>query len=409
MPFAAEGPACDPSVVLLGAGASQDAGVPTTFDMTESLARRVGQSQGPFHPIVRAFNFVCGALLAHDAAKGMSPFSGLDVERVFAAVELLAERDTLEVSPFVASWHPAVDILDNRRNSTPGSFNSKLSKAVENSPSLGGAHQLITELIDSRTGSAADGRTYQDLAETMVDELRTLVATTPKDVGYLTPLAQAGGKPGGLTVVSLNYDLTVEQAAASAATPLTTGIAGWLESGRWDWPDAGIRLLKLHGSIDWRWVSTDREEGYLPQRVLEVDDHTPRRGSRPAVVFGQRGKLQAAGPFLGLLAEFEKLLANVKRLVVIGYSFRDEHVNEVIARWTAEGLERTLCVVDPHWPERFPLPRERDFRGQLQLYLSSYDSAPDSQGEQRLEIQRETCAAALPALFDAEVSEGSAD
>ncbi len=373
--------------------------MPTTFDMTESLVRRVSENQSALHPTVQALNFVCGALLAHDAAKGISPFSGLDVERVFAAVELLAERDTLEVSPFVASWHPAVNVLDNRGFSMPGSFNRTLSRALENSPSYGGAQQLITELIDSRTGSEADGRTYRELAMTMIAELRALVATTAKKVGYLNPLASAGEEPGGLTVVSLNYDLAVEQAAESAATPCTTGIAGWLDSGRWEWPEAGIRLLKLHGSIDWRWVPTDREEGHLPQRVLEVDDGAERRGSQPAVVFGQRGKLQAAGPFLGLLAEFEKLLANAKRLIVIGYSFRDEHVNEVIGRWTAEGLERTICVVDPHWPEQFPPPQQRDFRGKLQLYLGSYDSAQDSQAEPRLEVRRDTCGKALPSLF----------
>jgi SIR2-like domain len=385
--------------VLLGAGASQEAGVPTTFDMTESLVRRVSQNQSALHPTVQALNFVCGALLAHDAAKGMSPFSGLDVERVFAAVELLAERDTLEVSPFVASWHPAVDVLDNRGFSMPGSFNRRLKSALEDSPSYGGAQQLITELIDSRTGSAADGHTYRELAMTMVDELRALVATTAKEVGYLSPLASAGRDAGGLTVVSLNYDLAVEQVAESAATPCTTGIAGWLDSGRWEWPEAGIRLLKLHGSIDWRWVQTDPEIGHLPQRVLEVDDGTERRDSRPAVVFGQRGKLQAAGPFLGLLAEFEKLLANAERLVVIGYSFRDEHVNEVIGRWTAEGLERKLCVVDPHWPEQFPLPQHRDFRGKLQLYLGSNDTSENSRAEPRLEVRRDTCAKALPSLF----------
>jgi hypothetical protein len=47
---------------------------------------------------------VCGVLLADEGARGESPFAGLDVERVFAAVELLAERDSLEASPFVAAW-----------------------------------------------------------------------------------------------------------------------------------------------------------------------------------------------------------------------------------------------------------------------------------------------------------------
>lgn len=55
-----------------------------------------------------ALHFVRASLLGYDAATGGSrPFGGLDVERVFAAVELLADRRTLEVTPFVAEWHPA--------------------------------------------------------------------------------------------------------------------------------------------------------------------------------------------------------------------------------------------------------------------------------------------------------------
>lgn len=53
----------DSPVVLLGAGVSQEAGVPTTFDMTESLVQRVSQNQSALHPTVQALNFVCGALL----------------------------------------------------------------------------------------------------------------------------------------------------------------------------------------------------------------------------------------------------------------------------------------------------------------------------------------------------------
>ncbi len=199
------------TVVLLGAGASAEAGVPTTFDMTERLAERINERPFDHRPISAALHFVCGALLSHDGAAGHNPFSGLDVERVFAAVELLAERNTLEVSPFVSSWHRAVDALDTQSSNVEGNFNFRFAQALERPHSFGGPRDLLVELIDARTGSAADGKTYRDLASAMLDELRSLVATTAKESAYLSPLVRQGEQAGGITVATLNYDLSVEQ------------------------------------------------------------------------------------------------------------------------------------------------------------------------------------------------------
>lgn len=115
------------------------------------------------------------------------------------------------------------------------------------------------------------------------------------------------------------------------------------------------------------------------------------------MVFGQRGKLRAEGPFLGLLAEFEKQLAVASRLIVIGYSFRDDHVNELIRRWIAEDIDRTILVVDPAWPEHFN-QRSDDFRSELNRHL-----VPPTWKEQptfapRLEVWREPCSVALEKL-----------
>lgn len=82
------------SVVLLGAGASAEAGIPTTFAMTQRLVESINK-RVQIQPLLSTLHFVCGALLAYDAASGKNPFTGLDVERVFAAVELLAERNVL--------------------------------------------------------------------------------------------------------------------------------------------------------------------------------------------------------------------------------------------------------------------------------------------------------------------------
>jgi hypothetical protein len=366
--------------------------------MTQALVERISQGRVIADSTVPALHFVCAALIAHDAAtQGQSPYAGLDVERVFAAVELLGERNTLEVTPFVASWHPAVDAWDTRDRSAPPFFNQNLQKAILESPSFGGAGKLLTDLIDSRTGSAADGETYRQLAAVMLAALRELVATTEKRVGYLAPLVRAA-QAEPLTIATLNYDQSVEQVSQMEEVPCSTGVDGWLRTGRWEWPDQGVRLLKLHGSIDWVWAEADERQGHLPRRVMYVAEKDSEDRGQPAVIFGQRGKLRAEGPFLGLLSELESQMSRAMKLLVIGYSFRDDHVNEVIQRWLSEDVERAITVVDPAWPEHFPPGVPKDFRATLNRYLLP----PDWHGDEfsaRLEVRRTACSKALLSLF----------
>lgn len=62
-------------------------------------------------------------------------------------------------------------------------------------------------------------------------------------------------------------------------------------------------------------------------------DEEPSREHEPAVVFGEGGKLQYEGPYLELLLAWSAQLREASDLLVVGYSFRDQHVNEAIARW----------------------------------------------------------------------------
>jgi hypothetical protein len=51
------------------AGASVEAEVPASFDMTRVLVERMND-ENPWSDTTRTLNFVCGALTAYDAAKG---------------------------------------------------------------------------------------------------------------------------------------------------------------------------------------------------------------------------------------------------------------------------------------------------------------------------------------------------
>src|SRR5271166_5645151 len=139
-------------MLLLGAGTSIEAGVPGAYAMTRRIvesfdpstispelewmkAHRVpGQRQGPswgysqsyslsgqqidifkeYYPIYHVLTFVLGGLLMQRGIVGQLPTELVNVEELFSAVQLLAQRNQLEVAPFVGSWHPMVHLLDDR-------------------------------------------------------------------------------------------------------------------------------------------------------------------------------------------------------------------------------------------------------------------------------------------------------
>lgn len=65
----------------------------------------------------------------------------------------------------------------------------------------------------------------------------------------------------------------------------------------------------------------------------------------PALIFGGQNKLTASGPFLDLLMEFRDRLFEARELVVIGYSFSDQHINALIEEWVASRPESKVTIV----------------------------------------------------------------
>ena len=110
-------------MLLLGAGASVEAGIPSAYKMTQEIALAL-ENKARGHLLreakkaqvlkAHALNFVIGGLLFEEAKKGNNPFTtGINVEDVFNAMQLLADRDSLEASPFIGSWDSTVKHLDS--------------------------------------------------------------------------------------------------------------------------------------------------------------------------------------------------------------------------------------------------------------------------------------------------------
>ena len=365
--------------VLLGAGASVDAGIPSSYKMTEEILERLPRGFGNTR---WALNFVCAAMLAHLTARGGELHEGLDVEKVFAAVELLAERHAHEAAPFVLSWHPAVDqidlppkpvffqndlqrIFDGHRNAITRGLringNSIIASAGGHDNSGRALGQALETFVKAHSG-VGNGAVYRQLKEQMISALNDLLhISSPSKVAYLAPILNVLNHQERVLVGTLNYDRSVEILCGDKTVPCATGIDQWSRERSFTAPSTGVQLLKLHGSIDWAKSSPHPALGMLRKEeisLVEGGAHNPD----PAIVFGQREKLRAVGPFLDLLSAWEKGLESADSLIVVGYSFRDSHINETIRRWSNSDVSHRLFVVDPFWGDPGP---EGGFRSEL--------------------------------------------
>ena len=143
-------------------------------------------------------------------------------------------------------------------------------------------------------------------------------------------------------IFTLNYDLCVEKQIDN--NDLETGFA---DGGAWDGtrfthssedePDAPIYLYKLHGSIDWERTKT----GLI---------RSQQQGISPEIVFGTDVKIQAIDPYLFYLYEFRKYALLSKIIIIIGYSFNDVHINDLLKQALEADDDRKLLIISPHVP-----------------------------------------------------------
>ena len=336
------------TLALLGAGASVDAGVPSSTTMTREIVSAIDTPMNEYQGILHAINYAIGAMVAHRTANGANAYAGIDVEDLFSAVQMLSERESLEIAPFV-EWSPALSAVRQGAGSMPAFFDKDFREGILENRAFKGPAAMIKKAVEALTGSnaASTEELYGRLQREMLNALTNLVRVTNKNVDYLAPLLDLDEKP--IEIATLNYDRSIELLCEQRGRSLDTGIAGWAGGKDWQWDDkASVRLLKIHGSIDWQIVEETGPGGLEEPKVLTLDDKvgTPSY-SLPGVVFGARGKLRADGPFLSMLREFDNMLQRADRVLVVGYSFRDAHINVALARWINSSPPRDLTVIDP--------------------------------------------------------------
>lgn len=139
-------------------------------------------------------------------------------------------------------------------------------------------------------------------------------------------------------VFTTNYDCVMElYAEDSAGLILVNGFtqhrrADNVWTGEWNDPgEPALYLTKLHGSVSWY---RDREN-----RVVEPDIPEQSAAYHGTMIFPTEGPKDYAGvPFTKLMERFRDEMKKVETLLVIGFSYRDEEIVDVITKEVDRGM-----------------------------------------------------------------------
>ena len=206
------------------------------------------------------------------------------------------------------------------------------------------------------------------LALVLGGEVARLLLSIKTNPDYLARLADFIPPNKRLKVFSLNYDSCIEDACETAGIELTTGFSPITK--RWDpslfhASSSGINLYKLHGSL--RWFGTRDKSRPISQfqyalelRETKSGQSTPshiEKREDPELILGPGNKLQPDDPFLTLFYEFLSSAIEAQHIVIIGYSYGDPHINNILDRALDAGAY--LMDVNPGSPSGKYLSEKR--------------------------------------------------
>ncbi len=170
---------------------------------------------------------------------------------------------------------------------------------------------------------------------------------------YITAFFRQIVEPmGDWTIVTLNHDLWLERVLSSLGLEFhdgfeTTGNVREFHPSRVREHTHNL-LLKLHGSIDWRWHPDRKNHVKLSGGWDELD--VVRAHHAPQVLIGTFNKLEeySYGIFPYLFSAFDRVLSQATCLVVCGYGFGDSGVNLRLFSELQYRPELKMTVVHPY-------------------------------------------------------------
>lgn len=187
---------------------------------------------------------------------------------------------------------------------------------------------------------------FYDFLNFILDQLKTkwLAFNQTKAVQLLTPLkllleSIPTTSNIQLEIFTLNYDLLFESVLNEGAeTNICNGFdRSGFNSVLFKESSSRINYYKLHGSLDWK-RSEEGKVNCSPKH--EIQDN-------PLIIFGEDNKMLSFDPFFSLLVNFRNKLDICDLYIVIGYSFQDAYINNLLLQSVNES-QKKLLIIEPY-------------------------------------------------------------
>ncbi|WP_132052097.1 SIR2 family protein [Pseudocnuella soli] len=189
----------------------------------------------------------------------------------------------------------------------------------------------------------------------------------PLDVFFQQAALDKNEERFTLEIFSMNYDLVIEKHFdEQKARPYRGFYSG-------EWRGFGksannqeadiINLYKLHGSLDWmRLTDGSVLEKSLADEEFDETEGESRIEHDPFIIFGHGTKFFSVEPFFSLIQNFSKKLKERDYFFIIGYSFFDPYINNLLIQAVKDGGQKNkkIIVVNPSFAYNPPL-QESDF------------------------------------------------
>ena len=296
------------TIFLLGAGASMDAGCLASQGMLSDLRKQIRtlpSSDLRRMSFEEIFDFILASLNYQYSMKAPDAFDfkgAINIEDFILVLRQLIDREYIVPAPLIGNWNDKIIGWEFRNNDIFDEF-----------------LKFTTELLVDKWTKFEE------------EEARTLLAPFRS----LTESAERFE----VEIFTLNYDLTWESCFNTDREKLVeTGFAAGRWVGAYDDPNniSKLRLSKLHGSVDWYFDDATEEVRLAEEPV-----------AKPLVIFGSTYKMQSFDPFISLLNRFRQRLQSATLYVIVGYSFEDRYINNILIQSLGSELNRSAIVVDP--------------------------------------------------------------
>lgn len=337
-------------IILLGAGASIPAGLPSSSELTDKILNAVDfyrHSIGSYYPLSGQ---------VWDDVWSMQIFERGDIPRILTSL-LDYLRNSGKDDP---SYEDLFDLVSSDfelyGESPIRSYNltsCPRSELYQHIASVPFKKQLPVYPDTPEEWTKKKIEESELFIKSIVYHELSRPIISDSTLSFILELAQQKDQRP-LTIATLNHDTIVEQVFQASNRSLFDGFqktdmlcpfVGWQETRI----ASNTRLIKLHGSINW-WHRREGEKITL-HRMDTIGEED--RGNFSSLALFVTGSLAKQGVtnrtgFKEMFDEFKRSLDCNDTLFVCGYSFRDEHVNDYIENWMRSSRQNILTVFDPN-------------------------------------------------------------